>query len=365
MADDYGDSLVTPNWITSAPDAGKELQIGEEGGAGDIVNRASKAIFGYVQQVVSGAIGQNLLPNSDFRTWSAGASAAPDGWTLQGGGSVARSTDEKRGIYATEITYSGSDTYLESDSEPAYIYFQGNEVTVGFWVKTSTAAIARIIIDDGVGTSASGYHTGGGTYELLEVTRTLDGSASKLTVELHVEGAGSAKFDAGKMEEGEVATAFSPNSKVVQVVNFQTGAVDTGATALPADDSIPQQSGPQEGDKYMELAITPTNANNKLRINVVIFLAHSSVSTNNLTAALFQDSTAPALAAGVESMNVINRVYGISFTHYMTAGTIAETTFKVHGGGDIGATTTFNGIAGGRLMGGVMASSITITEYAP
>lgn len=208
---DYADKLAALDTVTALPAGGSEFMVGDEDPPNDVINRTSKENRAIIEQLVDGAIGQNLLPNSDFRAWSAGASAAPDGWTLQGGGSIARSADSKRGNYAAEITYSASDTYLESDSEPAYAYFQGNEVTVGFWVKTSTAAIARVIIDDGVGTSASGYHTGGGAYELLEVTHTLDGSASKLTMELHVEGAGSAKFDAGKLEEGEIATAFSPH----------------------------------------------------------------------------------------------------------------------------------------------------------
>ena len=52
----------------------------------------------------------------------------------------------------------------------------------------------------------------------------------------------------------------------VQVVNTQTGAVDTGTTAMPCDDTIPQNT---EGDEFMTLAITPTSATNKLKIDVV------------------------------------------------------------------------------------------------
>ncbi len=48
---------------------------------------------------------------------------------------------------------------------------------------------------------------------------------------------------------------------VVQVVNTQDGAVATGTTVLPWDDTIPQNT---EGDQYMSLSITPTNASNKL-----------------------------------------------------------------------------------------------------
>jgi hypothetical protein len=147
-----------------------------------------------------------------------------------------------------------------------------------------------------------------------------------------------------------------PTQKIVQVVNTQTGASTTGSTAIPDDNSIPQNT---EGDEYMTLAVTPTSATNKLRIDVVCLLANSGGSA--VRAALFQDSTADALAAGRNAGNTAGAMVQVSFTHYMTAGTTSSTTFKVRGGGD-GGTTTFNGSGGTRLFGGVAASSITITE---
>lgn len=145
----------------------------------------------------------------------------------------------------------------------------------------------------------------------------------------------------------------------VQVVNTQTGAAATGTTLIPFDDTIPQQT---EGDQYMSLAITPTNALNKLKIEVVIVLA-SSLATNQMAAALFQDATANALAAaGHSTPSSGGHPTILKFTHYMTAGTIAATTFKVRAGAGTAGTTTFNGSGGARLYGGVEASSITITE---
>lgn len=144
--------------------------------------------------------------------------------------------------------------------------------------------------------------------------------------------------------------------QVVQVVNTQSGAVATGTTILPADDSIPQQT---EGVEVMTLAVTPTNATHKLKIEVVVFFGNSV--NNWMTAALFQDATAGALAAGEHHVNA-GLIRQITFTHYMTAGTTSATTFKVRIGGDAAGTTTLNGVTSARLMGGVMASSITITE---
>lgn len=159
--------------------------------------------------------------------------------------------------------------------------------------------------------------------------------------------------------DGSWATPAS-STGVIQVVNTQTGAVATGTTAIPLDDTIPQNT---EGDQYMSLAITPTSASSKLLIDVVAHVAHSSVNTW-MTAALFQDSTANALAVGFQTNPSTDGNTEIRFAHYMTAGTTSSTTFKVRIGANGAGTTTFNGRLGARLFGGVVASSITITEIA-
>ena len=157
-------------------------------------------------------------------------------------------------------------------------------------------------------------------------------------------------------------TALFLSSTVVQVVNTQTGAVATGTTTIPNDDTIPQNN---EGDQYMSLSITPTSATNMLKIDVVIFAANSSVSSIPLQTALFQDSTANALSAVSSIVVNAGTVVNSTLTHYMTAGTTSSTTFKVRIGGSAAGTTTFNGSAGARKYGGVAGSSITISEINP
>lgn len=154
------------------------------------------------------------------------------------------------------------------------------------------------------------------------------------------------------------ASNVASGSAIVQMVNTITGAAATGTTSIPHDDTIPQIS---EGDEYMTLAVTPTKSTNKLKIEVVVYL--SATNANEwLTAALFQDSTSDALAAGTIFDATATAMQGIVFTHYMTAGTTSATTFRVRAGRDGAGTTTFNGQSGGRMLGGVLASSITITE---
>jgi hypothetical protein len=158
-----------------------------------------------------------------------------------------------------------------------------------------------------------------------------------------------------------VASGDSGGGKVAQVVSTQTGAVATGTTVIPLDDTIPQND---EGDEYMTLAITPTDVNSILLIDVVVWIATGTAS-RHVIAALFQDTTADALAVISGFHNNANEGGGLNFRHKMTAGTTSATTFKVRAGLNSSATATFNGVAGSRFFGGVLASSITITEILP
>ncbi|MCP4262830.1 MAG: hypothetical protein GY774_35775 [Planctomycetes bacterium] len=153
-----------------------------------------------------------------------------------------------------------------------------------------------------------------------------------------------------------VKAAIEEFAKVVQTVNTITGASTTGTTQLPSDDTIPQIT---EGDEYMTLAITPTSATNNLIIDIHWIGSHTAA--DEFTVALFQDATASALVA---TARLVTNGYinDISLRHFMAAGTTSSTTFRVRAGSASAGTTTFNGLSGSRLYGGVLASSITITE---
>lgn len=146
---------------------------------------------------------------------------------------------------------------------------------------------------------------------------------------------------------------------MVQFVYDQDGEVNTGTTIMPNDDNIIQND---EGDQYLSLAITPKSTTNILRIDVVANCNHGSA-TASMRGALFQDTTANALASAVASRDALaNAPACIVFSHYMVAGTTSSTTFKVRIGASVAGTTTFNGDATARRGGGVMSSTISITE---
>jgi hypothetical protein len=172
-------------------------------------------------------------------------------------------------------------------------------------------------------------------------------------------------YNSGRVEDLAQAlidiAALQADTRTLQVVSTQTGALATGTTLFPYDDTIPQNT---EGDQYMSLSITPKSATSRLVIEVTgVFASSAGAAGNPLMVALFQDSTAGALAAVVHRMVTANCEATISFNHTMTSGTTSATTFRVRAGSNNAGTTFFNGNTGpARLMGGVMASSIVITE---
>ena len=177
---------------------------------------------------------------------------------------------------------------------------------------------------------------------------------------LAVGGLPDGTVDSGTIATGTILPADMANggNKVLQVVNVQDGAVATSTTVMGAvDDTIPQNT---EGSEIMTLAITPTSATSKLKIEVVVNSSHSVDSWGVM--ALFQDTTANALASSFIYQDVATGSSIFTFNHYMTAGTTSATTFKVRAGSPSAGTFTFNGTGVGGRFGGTIASSITITE---
>ena len=162
-----------------------------------------------------------------------------------------------------------------------------------------------------------------------------------------------ASLVASTVDNTKVATGF-----VVQAVNTLSNAVATGTTLIPIDDTIPQIT---EGDQYMTLAITPKSATNILVIQVTVYMSNSAA--NDLIVALFQDSTANALAAASTYQGAATGRITIPLTYTMTAGTTSSTTFRIRAGGSAAGTTTFNGFSSARVFGAITKSSIVITEY--
>jgi hypothetical protein len=136
--------------------------------------------------------GVNLLADPTFLIWAAGDAAAPTQWVLSGAGAaVARAgtglgdTSRKVGAFTAKVTAGGGAVgVLEQNLLPATMDtgFQGITVSMGAWVRATAASAARLRITDGVNTSFSSFHTGGGAYEWLTISgHSVNAAATKLT----------------------------------------------------------------------------------------------------------------------------------------------------------------------------------------
>jgi hypothetical protein len=117
-----------------------------------------------------------------------------DKWTKTSGVQAWReawgSNTKGGSYYALKVTGDGSaGTVQWSDgnqaSNPQFYYnFADKNVVLGAWVKSSSADKTRIGITDSTGTAYSSYHTGGGTYEWLEVTKAIASDTTNFSIVL-------------------------------------------------------------------------------------------------------------------------------------------------------------------------------------
>jgi len=180
-------------------------------------NLIASGVGATVVQVKQQIGSQNLAGNDDFLVWPDGDTSAPIYWTLAGAGAtIARigtglaDADRKVGDFAAKVTRSGTDAILSQDLLPATDAFAranfvvGETVGAGVWVLCASANTARIAVTDGSATTNSSYHTGGGAWEFLSLSHTIDAGATKLTLQLKVDTNNvAAKFSGA-------AIAFSP-----------------------------------------------------------------------------------------------------------------------------------------------------------
>jgi hypothetical protein len=179
----------------------------------DIRVPSQKAVKTYVAaQIPTGVLGDgtvnptNLLTNGDFERWSAGASAAPDGWTLAGGTIAREGTIIKLGTYSAKNSDDGYILqHVSNTSGKGLTYFKSRTFTFGCWVYATVANVARIAFGDGVLSSFSSYHTGDSTWQWLSITKTMSASSTLITAYCL-----GGYYDGAMLVEGASAFAFSP-----------------------------------------------------------------------------------------------------------------------------------------------------------
>ena len=157
---------------------------------------------------------------------------------------------------------------------------------------------------------------------------------------------------------GTLEVARKEGGKLLQQVNTQTGAVATGTTIFPEDDSIPQNT---EGDEYMTLSITPKSANSIINIEAHVF--YSCTASTRAGLGLFKDSDADALAFTSNFIKDLTSMGNMQVFYSETSGNTTARTYKVRCGNiQTAGTFTFNGQSGTRKFGGTVLSTIRILE---
>lgn len=154
---------------------------------------------------------------------------------------------------------------------------------------------------------------------------------------------------------------YNPASgRIVQVVEATPYATWAGfSTIIPIDDTIPQNT---EGSEIITASITPKSTTNRLRITYSCSRLSPANNATTITA-LFQDTTANALAAG--DIYLVANTYGTMYLHHeMEAGTTSSTTFKIRMGPGSATTVYVNGDSTSRKYGGTTSARLWIEEIS-
>ncbi len=155
----------------------------------------------------------NVFPDPYHMIWPNGGSLAGAGFTLAGAGAAViwglAAGEFLIGDRSVKLTL-GSATLTYSKNLLLSIppELKGKTISIGIGVRTATANLCKAQIDDGVGTTDTPFHTGGDSFEWLTATRTLDASATKLTITYLCAiggGSGFGFFDATTIVVGPIA----------------------------------------------------------------------------------------------------------------------------------------------------------------
>ena len=206
----FGDTASRPSTSGGNPAVAGTPYFNTETGKIEIYNGSSWVEFGSATEAI------NYIFNGGMELWGSGTTSNPTGWSRTGAGSsAARSTSGlKEGSFTAQLTRVAADCYLSQNIAVVWHganWWKGKTIVVGAWVRKPGSADGRISINDGVGTSSSSLQSAGSTAEWLQVSRTIDGSATKVEIRLEaLNAAGAIQFDAVRVSIGTIIEDFIP-----------------------------------------------------------------------------------------------------------------------------------------------------------
>ena len=364
----------------TAPTSGSPLTIADEGG--DLSTAATKLDFvgagvtasgtGATKTItIAGGSGETLTVEDEGSALSTTATTMDFvGKTITASGSgVEKTIDVRHTTTILDVTANGSSAYRFSshygtEDNPTIYTKQGQ--TIAFNLSALAGSHPFVLqnisgayssgnrISDGLthvasdGTVTTGLSAQGKTNGVLYWDVPHDSATIYYVCSSH--GAMNGTLEVAKKEGG----------KLLQQVNTQTGAVATGTTIFPEDDSIPQNT---EGDEYMTLSITPKSATSTIMIEAHIFYSQSAGTRSG--AGLFKDSDADALSFTSNFVYDATSMSNMQVFYSETSGNTTARTYKIRCGIlQTSGTFTFNGQSGNRKFGGTTLSTIRILEIA-
>lgn len=143
---------------------------------------------------------------------------------------------------------------------------------------------------------------------------------------------------------------------VVQALQTDYSADTNGSTILPTDNTIPQIT---EGFEVMTQAISPKASGNLLLVQAVALMG-GNTANRSFVAAIFQDSTANALAAVTQFQAQSGGDVVLTVGCKVTAASTSSTTFRIRIGSDNGGTTV---VFGNSRFDTIPHSYIRVMEY--
>lgn len=165
----------------------------------------------------------NLLTNPGLEIWQRGAGPftvnnayTADRWQLSLGGTSTMSVSRDSANtdigsqYCAACVYTHNTTSFLVQTIENYLGLQGRTITLSVRLKTSTANAVRVQISDSTVTIGGNYHTGGGAYETLTVTKTIGAGATFVTLGVRLDASCTVYVDNAVVVVGSVAADYQP-----------------------------------------------------------------------------------------------------------------------------------------------------------
>jgi hypothetical protein len=239
--------VVAARGSKASLDARLDVSLEEDGTLKSQASLTTVAVF----QASLGS--RNVALNGDLEDWSLGGALAPDDWTLSGAGAAIERTGPAMsdtftfgsGTYAAKLTRAGADVDLTQNVVAGadianFADMKGTKFSVAMNAKTAIASHLRIVVDDGAATTASSYHTGGNTQEVLTAVHTISQSATKLSVVVEVNTSNGDAYVGGfNFVFADVAPAgWQPLSALPLATATRRGLIGTGTQTIAGNKTL-------------------------------------------------------------------------------------------------------------------------------